>query len=163
MSREYRKREEENELIKRFEDHLRKKKTEFFDLDAYEEIIDFYMLRSKHNKALQAVNQAIHQYPFSIELITIKAQVLTNLEEYDQALELLDQSVGEVIRGVGLGDWAGQDLLQRAGDVVRARGWIEVAKHQQPAVTRDRFFRSFPFAADDVRARLASLLSQSGL
>ena len=51
MSREYRKREEENELIKRFEDHLRKRKTEFFDLDAYEEIIDFYMLRGKHNKA----------------------------------------------------------------------------------------------------------------
>jgi hypothetical protein len=70
MAKEYRKREEGNELIKRFEDHLRKKKAEFFDLDAYEQIIDHYMLRSKHNKALQAVNQAISQYPFSIELIT---------------------------------------------------------------------------------------------
>ena len=49
------------------------------------------------------------------------------------------------------------------GDVVRARSWIEVAKQQQPALTRDRFFRSFPFAADDVRARLGSLLQQSGL
>src|SRR5688500_17748678 len=92
MAREYRKREEENELIKRFEDHLRKKKAEFFDLDAYELIIDHYMLRGKHNRALQAVNQAISQYPYSIELITIKAQVLSNLEEYDQALELLDQA-----------------------------------------------------------------------
>src|ERR671910_1163444 len=92
MSREYRKREEENELIKRFEDHLRKKKAEFFDLDAYEQIIEHYMFRGKHNKALQAVNQAISQYPFSIELITIKAQVLSNLEEYEQALELLDQA-----------------------------------------------------------------------
>ncbi|MGC3947232.1 MAG: hypothetical protein QM762_22415 [Chryseolinea sp.] len=70
MAKEYRKREEGNELIKRFEDHLRKKKAEFFDLDAYEQIIDHYMLRGKHNKALQAVNQAISQYPFSIELIT---------------------------------------------------------------------------------------------
>src|SRR5690606_38756149 len=92
MSREYRKREEENELIKRFEDHLRKRKSEFFDLDAFEEIIDFYMLRGKHTKALQAVNQAIQQYPFSIELITVKAQVLSNLEEFDEALELLDQA-----------------------------------------------------------------------
>jgi tetratricopeptide (TPR) repeat protein len=92
MSREYRKREEENELIKRFEDHLRKRKTEFFDLDAYEEIIDFYMTRGKHNRALQAVNLAIQQYPFSTELMTVKAQVLSSLEEYDQALELLEQA-----------------------------------------------------------------------
>src|SRR5688500_4806870 len=93
MAREYRKREEEgNELIRRFEDHLRKKKAEFFDLDAYEQIIDFYMFRGKYNKALQAVNQAISQYPFSTELITVKAQILSNPEEYDQALALLEQA-----------------------------------------------------------------------
>src|SRR5689334_13191321 len=92
MSKEYRKREEGNELIKRFEDHLRKKKAEFFDLDAYEQIIDYYMFRSKHNKALQAVNQAISQYPFSTELISIKAQILSNLEEFDEALKLLEKA-----------------------------------------------------------------------
>src|SRR5689334_16982743 len=92
MAREYRKREEENELIKRCEDHLRKEKAEVFDLDAYEQIIEHYMFKSKHNKALQAVNQAISQYPYSTELIAIKAQVLSNLEEYDQALELLEQA-----------------------------------------------------------------------
>ena len=41
MSKEFRKREEGNELIKRFEDHLKKKKAAFFDLDAYEQIIDY--------------------------------------------------------------------------------------------------------------------------
>ena len=92
MAKEYRSREEGNELIKRFEDHLRKKKTEFYDLVAYEQIIDHYMMRGKHNKALKAVNQAISQYPFSTELITVKAQILSNLEEFDQALELLDQA-----------------------------------------------------------------------
>src|SRR5687768_18008507 len=93
MSKEYRKREEEgNELIRRFEDYLRKKKSEFFDLDAYEQIIDYYMFRSKHNKALQAVNLAISQYPFSTELITLKAQILSNLEEFDEALSLLDKA-----------------------------------------------------------------------
>ena len=92
MAKEFRKREEGNELIKRFEDHLKKKKAAFFDIDAYEQIIDYYMFRGKFNKALQAVNQAISQYPFSTELITIKAQILTNLEEYDQALILLEQA-----------------------------------------------------------------------
>jgi hypothetical protein len=57
MAKEFRNREEENELVKRFEDHLRKKNVQFFDLDAYEQIIDFYLLRSKYNKALKAVNQ----------------------------------------------------------------------------------------------------------
>ena len=52
MSKEYRKREEGNELIRRFEDLLRKKKSAFFDLDAYEQIIDYYMFRGKYNKAL---------------------------------------------------------------------------------------------------------------
>ena len=65
MPREYRKREEENELIRRFEDHLRRKKPGLFDLESYEQIIDYYLFRSKYNKALQAVNHAISQYPFS--------------------------------------------------------------------------------------------------
>src|SRR5688572_33407722 len=80
MSKEYRKREEGNELIKRFEDHLRKKKAEFFDLDAYEQIIEHYMFRGKHNKALQAVNLAITQYPFSIELIPLKHRYCPTLK-----------------------------------------------------------------------------------
>jgi tetratricopeptide (TPR) repeat protein len=93
MAKEFRKREDEgNDLIKRFEDHLRKKKTEFFEIDAYEEIIEFYLLRTKYNKALQAVNMAIGQYPFSIQLITTKAQILSQLEEYADALELLEQA-----------------------------------------------------------------------
>src|SRR5690606_10275945 len=91
MPREYRKREEENELIRRFEDLLRRKKPGLFDLESYEQIIDYYLFRSKYNKALQAVNQAISQYPFSTELLTVKAQILSNLEEYDQALALLEQ------------------------------------------------------------------------
>jgi len=32
------------------------------------------------------------QYPFSTELISVKAQILSNLEEYDEALELLEKA-----------------------------------------------------------------------
>src|SRR5690606_6163513 len=92
MPRDYRKREEDIEMIKRIEEHIRKKKSAFFDLESYEMIIDHYLLMGKFNKALQAVNQAIGQYPFSTELLPVKAQILSNLEEYDQALELLDQA-----------------------------------------------------------------------
>jgi len=62
MSREYRKREEENELIKRFEDHLRKKKAEFFDLDAYEEIIDFYIIQSFISRKIEPIGIGVELY-----------------------------------------------------------------------------------------------------
>jgi len=64
----------------------------FFDLEAYETIIDYYLDHNKNKKALQAADQAIAQYPFSSELIPIKAQILSNLEEYEQALELLEKA-----------------------------------------------------------------------
>lgn len=90
MAHEFRKREEEEELIKRYEENLRKNVHSFYDIDSYEIIIDHYMAGSKFKKALVAVNSAIEQFPFSTELLTIKAQVLSHLKQYDEALQLLE-------------------------------------------------------------------------
>ncbi len=90
MAHEFRKREEEEELIKRYEESLRKNTTDFYDIDCYEIIIDHYMANSKFKKALVAVNAAIDQFPFSTELLTVKAQVLSHLKQYDEALVLLE-------------------------------------------------------------------------
>jgi len=90
MAQEFRKREEEEELIKRYEESLRKNTPGFYDIDSYEIIIDHYMAASKFKKALVAVNLAIDQFPFSTELFTIKAQVLSHLKEYEEALVLLE-------------------------------------------------------------------------
>jgi len=92
MAHEFRKREEEEELVRRFEENLRKNSSSFFDIDAFETIIDHYLETSKFKKALAAVNQAMDQYPFSTELISVKAQILSNLEEYDEALDLLEKA-----------------------------------------------------------------------
>ena len=92
MAQEFRKREEEEELIRSFEEILKKKSNGFFDLEAYETIIYYYLDRNKHKKALLAVTMAMEQYPYSTELIAVKAQVLSNLERYDEALELLEQA-----------------------------------------------------------------------
>src|SRR5258706_15198321 len=92
MAHEFRKREEEEELVRRFEENLRKNSSSFFDIDAFETIIDHYLETSKFKKALAAVNMAMDQFPFSTELISIKAQILSNLEEYDEALELLEKA-----------------------------------------------------------------------
>ncbi len=91
MAQEFRKREEEEELIRSFEEILKKKSSVFFDLEAYETIIYYYLDRAKHKKALAAVSMAMAQYPFSTELIAVKAQILSNLQQYDEALELLER------------------------------------------------------------------------
>ncbi len=92
MSHEFRKREEEEELIKRYEENLRANSIGYFDIDAYEVIVDHYMEKLKFKKALAAVNQATEQFPFSTGLIAIKAQILSNLEQYEEALELLEMA-----------------------------------------------------------------------
>jgi hypothetical protein len=81
MAQEFRKREEEEELIRSFEENLKKKTSSFFDLEAYETIIYYYIDRSKHKKALIAVSLAMDQYPYSTELISVKAQILSNLQQ----------------------------------------------------------------------------------
>ena len=92
MAHDFRKREEEDELIKRFEESLKKNNYEFFEVNSYETIIDYYIDHSKFKKALLAVNQAMELYPFSTELIGVKAQILSNLEQYDEALVLLEKA-----------------------------------------------------------------------
>ncbi|MEQ9591256.1 MAG: hypothetical protein RLN86_01595, partial [Cyclobacteriaceae bacterium] len=92
MAHDFRKREEEEELIKRFEESLKKNTNEFFEINSYETIIDYYIEKSKHKKALSAVDQAMALYPFSTDLLAVKAQILSNLEAYDEALELLEKA-----------------------------------------------------------------------
>lgn len=49
------------------------------------------------------------------------------------------------------------------GNPSSARAWIDTARERQPSLTRDRFFRSFPFADASMQSRIASLLKRSGL
>src|SRR5699024_974933 len=88
----YKRREEKKDLIRQFEDQLKSKAFGFYDIEVYEEIIDYYLDNGNFKKALKACNIAIDQYPYSTELILEKAQVLSNLEEYEQALELLHKA-----------------------------------------------------------------------
>lgn len=49
------------------------------------------------------------------------------------------------------------------GDITHARERIQIARKRQPSLTRDKFFRSFPFSEAEVRSRIGALLAQSGL
>ena len=89
MGEDFRRREE-LEVIKRFELAVKNKTYTFFDLEEFEEIISYYLQHQKYKKALKACDVALNQYPYSSELLISKAQVLSNLEEFDDALALLD-------------------------------------------------------------------------
>jgi TolB-like protein len=49
------------------------------------------------------------------------------------------------------------------GDRPRAQSWIGVARERHPGVSRERFFRSFPFADPDLKAQLDRHLLRAGL
>ena len=74
-----------SELARKFEEGLKRNKYHFFDLEDYEEIVSFYLNQEQPKKALQATKQAESQYPYSIELMLLKAQTQINLEQYDDA------------------------------------------------------------------------------
>ena len=68
---------------------IRKKSSDYFELEQFETIIEHYLSKDKNKKALTAVERAMEQYPFSGELVAAKAQVLSNLERYEEAEQLL--------------------------------------------------------------------------
>jgi len=81
-----------DELIKRFEEFLTDGTKSFFDTDEFETLIDYYLTANQYPKAVQAVELALEQYPFSIDLIIRKAQLLSANKETRKALELLAEA-----------------------------------------------------------------------
>src|SRR5437868_3800154 len=87
--------EEQNQIkhsIKRYEEMLRRHDAYFFDVDAFLNIIDYYIDKNDIPKALQVVRYARQQHPTSVEFFLRKAQLLATIEQYDKALELLEEA-----------------------------------------------------------------------
>jgi len=49
-----------------------------------------------------------------------------------------------------------------AGDEAASNAWASNVRERNPALTREDFFRSFPFKAPGARARLAEALARRG-
>ncbi|MEQ9168542.1 MAG: tetratricopeptide repeat protein [Fulvivirga sp.] len=92
MAKNFKKKKEVDELIKRFEEHQKNKASHFFELDGFENIIAHYQDMGKYGQALVAANMAEEQYPFSTELLIIKAQILSNMEKFEEALDQLNKA-----------------------------------------------------------------------
>jgi tetratricopeptide (TPR) repeat protein len=80
--------------LDKYEDMIKRSRKFFFDHDVFVQLIEHYDERNDMNKALEACDYAIEQYPFSAELLLKKAQLLTDLEKYQAALKILDKAAG---------------------------------------------------------------------
>lgn len=83
--------QDEKKLVKNFEGKIDDHSSPFFEIHAYETIIDYYLDRAEYDKALCAINHAMNFYPFSSELLLAKAQILSNMEQYDNAWKILEK------------------------------------------------------------------------
>ena len=70
------KRKKGSELVRKFEDCLKKQQFSFFELEDYEEIISYYTHQAKPKNAAKAIKQAETQFPFSVEIMLLKLKAL---------------------------------------------------------------------------------------
>jgi tetratricopeptide (TPR) repeat protein len=92
MGESYKRQDELNALIKAFEKQLKSQSFEFYFIEQFEEIIQHYIDLGKNKMALKACTQAIEQYPYSTSLMVEKAQILSNLERYEESHEILEKA-----------------------------------------------------------------------
>ena len=77
---------------KRYEEMVRNKEAYFFDVDAFLNIIDYYIERNDPVKALQVVDFAQSQHPTSIDFLLRRAQLLAMVDRTEEALAILDKA-----------------------------------------------------------------------
>ena len=79
-------------LVKRYEAMLAEDTRYFFDLEAFEKIIDYYKDLQRYAEALNATELALEQYPFATELQFERAQMLI----YSNQLAKGMQAIAEI-------------------------------------------------------------------
>lgn len=87
------KRDKHSELIRKYEAHLSNQESHYFDSEAFEDIINYYLNKGKLKEALQACRISTESYPFSIELLLLKAQIFSDLNKNGEALEVLEDII----------------------------------------------------------------------
>ena len=82
---------ETQELVNRFEKMLRNDKHFFFDIDEFEEIIDYYLFKNDLKNAGVSIDYSLIQHPASTSLLLKKAQLFVYSNKNEKALKILKE------------------------------------------------------------------------
>ena len=89
---EYNDSEELRFSVERYEEMIRNKDQYFFDAQAFEGIIDYFIEKNDPIKALQVVEYAMSQHPYATVFLIKQAQLLVVTNRAQEALELLEKA-----------------------------------------------------------------------
>ncbi len=78
--------------VKRFEESLDNQQPVFFDVLTFEYVVNYYESGEQWKKALQVLDYAINQHPYSALFLVKKAGLFIYYRKYKQALDLLDHA-----------------------------------------------------------------------
>ena len=84
--------EDLRDLLQQFENLKEGRSHSFLDEDSFEQIIDYYDEHDELTNAMQAVEIAIEQFPFSSALLLKKSALLIETKKYREALQLLEKA-----------------------------------------------------------------------
>jgi len=86
--------EDIKKLVKRFEQGITSGKTNYFDIEEFEEIIDFYDSSQNTNRLEIAIQTANEIHPDHISFKIRLAQRYSANKRYNKSIELLEELVG---------------------------------------------------------------------
>ena len=84
--------EEMNELLKQYNNFKTGKKFSFIEEESFQRLIAYFDENDNLSSALEAVNFAIEQFPYSSSLFVKKADILIATQNYHEALTLLEKA-----------------------------------------------------------------------
>ncbi len=73
--------------VQRFEEMLSTQQSFYFDVDEFEDIVNYYIDKNNPKQALKVLEFALDQHPMSGGLLICKAQVYISLHKPNQALK----------------------------------------------------------------------------
>lgn len=82
---------EMGDLLRRYEEVKNGEATHIMQEEEFERVIEHYFQSSNEEQALLACEIAITYYPFSSEILLLKAEILTQSQKFGQALKVLDE------------------------------------------------------------------------
>lgn len=84
--------EDLRELLKQYQNLRAGISHSFFDEESFEKIIDYFDDKEEIQQAVEAVELAIEQYPYSSVLLIRKADLMIASRRYNEALKILEQA-----------------------------------------------------------------------